>query len=261
MKGECIWIPENDLMLHMKVIFISHCDIGGHPGKAATESIIRENFCWGSVQEDVSEFVRACIHCIITRAGEVVTRPLGSALHGKTPNEVVHIDFLYMGPGIGDLKYVLVVKDDLSGFVWLRAASTATGYFAADVLSQWVASFGSFMWLVSDQGSQFCHVLHSEMMKKFKSKKHFTTAYSPWSNGTVERVNREVLRSTKALLSEWQWTSPDWPALLDCVQSVLNHAPLQRLGTRKPGVHRTPLDVFTSIKPFRPLLCALPMST
>ena len=134
MKGECIWILENDLMLQMKVIVISHCGIGGHRGKAATEIIVRENFYSGSVQEDVSEFVRSCIHCIITRAVEVVPRPLGSALHGKPPNEVVHIDFLYMGPGIGDLKYILVVKDDLSGFVWLRAASIATGFFAADVL-------------------------------------------------------------------------------------------------------------------------------
>lgn len=96
------------------------------------------------------------------------------------------------------------------------------------------------------------------MMKKFRSKKHFTTAYSPWSNGTVERVNREVLRSAKALLSEWHLASQYWPAVIDCVPSVLNHAPLKRLGNRKPGVHRTSLEVFTAIQLVRPLLCALP---
>lgn len=116
MKEDCIWIPEGDSALHMKVIVISHCGIGGHRGNSATESTIRENFHWGSLHEDVSEFVQSCIHCIITRTGEVVPRPLGPALHEKKPNEVVHIDFLYMGPGLDNLKYVLVVKDDLSGF-------------------------------------------------------------------------------------------------------------------------------------------------
>jgi hypothetical protein len=36
---------------------------------------------------------------------------------------------------------------------------------------------------------------------------HFTTAYTPWANGTVERVGREVLRATRALLSEYR-TAP-----------------------------------------------------
>lgn len=259
-KNDCVWIPSQALTLQMKIIVVSHCSLGGHRGHAATESIVREHFVWTNMGEDIAEFVRSCIHCIITRTGEIVPRPLGSAIHGTRPNEVIHVDYLYMGHGLDKLKYVLLIRDDLSSFVWLRATTQATGEFAAQALAQWVACFGSMVWLVTDQGSHFHNALHDDMVRKFKTKKHFTTTYSPWANGTVERINREVLRACKALLSEWRLAPQDWPAVVDCIQSILNQSPLKRLGTRRPGVHRTPIEVFTAITPARPLLCALPMA-
>lgn len=89
-------------------------------------------------------------------------------------------------------------------------------------------------------------------------------AYFPWSNGTVEHVCHEVLRSCKALLSEWRLSPLDWPAVTECMQSVLNETPLKSPGTRnktQPGVYRTPLEVFTGHMPRRPLLRALPART
>ncbi len=52
---------------------------------------------------------------------------------------------------------------------------------------------------------------------------------------------------------------PRLASVLDCVQSVINHAPLQRLGYRTQGILRTPLEVFTGIKAVRPLLRDLPI--
>lgn len=40
----------------------------------------------------------------------------------------------------------------------------------------------------------------------------------------------------------------------------MNQAPLKRLGSRLPGVLRTPVEVLTTTKPVRPLLAALPTS-
>jgi hypothetical protein len=36
-------------------------------------------------------------------------------LHASKPNEVIHFDYLYMGPSVDDAKYVLIVKDDYKG--------------------------------------------------------------------------------------------------------------------------------------------------
>ena len=61
-------------------------------------------------------------------------------------------------------------------------------------------------------------------------------------------------------MSEWKLAPKDWPATVDCIQSVLNHSPLERLGYRseKKNVFRTPLEVFTGIIPLRPLIRAVP---
>lgn len=70
-----------------------------------------------------------------------------------------------------------------------------------------------------------------------------------------------MLRACKSLISEWKLAPQDWPSIIEAVQSVINHSPLRRLGLLKGtnGIYRTPLEVFTSIKPSRPLMRALPI--
>ena len=212
--------------------------------------------------QDVSTLVRGCLRCMMTRAGEVIPRPLGSALHGSKPNEVIHMDFLFMGPGRDEKKYILIIRDDLSSYIWLWPTAACTSEAAADALCVWLGVLGNMVWLVTDQGSHFKNRLLAALISEIKVHHHFTTAYSPWANGSVERVCREVLRATRALLSEWGLAPKDWPAVTECVQSVLNHAPLKRLGPRDLNVktvYRTPLEVFTGHLPVRPLLRAIPL--
>ena len=59
-------------------------------------------------------------------------------------------------------------------------------------------------------------------------------------------------------------SATDWPNVAECVQSVLNYAPLVRLGLRDSkvkGVYRTPLEAFAGHRPVRSLLRAIPVST
>lgn len=84
---------------------------------------------------DVTAFVSRCIHCIFTRTGEMVPRPLSSALHAANVNEVLHVDVLYMGRSQGQEKYILIIRDNLSGYVWLWPSQDTTGEVAAEVIS------------------------------------------------------------------------------------------------------------------------------
>ena len=43
------------------------------------------------------------------------------------------------------------------------------------------------------------------------AKHRFSTAYAPWSNGTVEAVRKEVLRVMRAFNSETRTPESDWP--------------------------------------------------
>ncbi|OWZ07344.1 Gag-pol Polyprotein [Phytophthora megakarya] len=64
-------------------------------------------------------------------------------------------------------------------------------------LLEWFASFGVCRVWVSDQG------IH------FTSKNDRGSAAC--ANGTVEVVNRDVLRYHRALLSDWRMQPPEWP--------------------------------------------------
>lgn len=87
--------------------------------------------------------MRKWLYCIVTRLGDMIPRPLGQALHGDRPNEVIHIDFLYMGPGTDGKRYILIIREYLSTYSCLWLTDEATGEAAAEAL--WVLRrvFGS----------------------------------------------------------------------------------------------------------------------
>eukprot|EP00171_Calliarthron_tuberculosum_P014724 IDg14724t1 len=109
-----------------------------------------------------------------------------------------------MASGEDNMLYVLILKDDLSGYVRLIPTSEADAETVAKHLLEWFANFGVVSQWVSDRGSHFRNELIKALREATKSSHHFTLAYCPWSNGTVEVVCRELLRTSRALLSELQ---------------------------------------------------------
>lgn len=52
---------------------------------------------------------------MFAKCEERVSRPLAVTVHSKDPNEVHHMDYIYVGAETDRRRYALVVKDDLSG--------------------------------------------------------------------------------------------------------------------------------------------------
>lgn len=90
-------------------------------------------------------------------------------------------------------------------------------------------------------GAHFRNQVVERLQRALGAHHHFTTFYTPWANGTVEVVNREVLKSVKALLSERRLHVRDWPAVLPVVQAALNAMPADRLDGHSP------LTAFTAL--------------
>lgn len=249
-----IVIPNNATQLKLRILVAAHCGTAGHRGAEATKQKIAGEFIWPKLSNDAKEFTQQCIHCILSRTGEKVPRPLGQALHAQRPNEVVHMDFLYMGPSENNFKYVLLMKDDLSSFVQIFPAETPDAETAACSIAKWISTFGGMDWLVSDRGSHFTASLVAHLTEQARVRHHFTTAYCPWANGTVERLCKETIRTAKALLSEWKLSPTKWPTVLNSIQLIVNQSPLEKLGRNgNSPTWRTPLEVFTGRKP-QPML-------
>ena len=125
-------------------------------------------------------------------------RPWGDTLRAKRLFSVVHMDWLYITPPSGanhSKKYVLVLKDDFSGYVWCRSSAEANARVTTEILQEWIAAFKAPDFLVSDGGSHFVNEVLEELCFLSKIDHHIVVAYSPFSNGSVERVNREILKS------------------------------------------------------------------
>ena len=102
------------------------------------------------------------------------------------------------------------------------------------------------MW-VSDSAAHFKNRLLMMLGEALGVDHHFAVANSAWTNGTVERFNREIIRTCKALLNENRKPLDHWLNLIPLVQWALNTSyrkwyastPYELMMGRKPpsGLH------------------------
>ena len=145
------------------------------------------------------------------------------------------------------LLFLLVLKDDLSHLVELIPTVTAEAKEAVDACLKWFSRFGIPDVIITDQGTHFKNQLVARLTTLMGIEHHFTTAYCPWSNGTIERMNREIIRLLRALRSEYRIPTPQWICLVPLVQYVLNTNKFDSLAGMSP------IQVVTGRVPASPL--------
>ena len=208
--------------------------------------ILSSRFYWDGMREDIRNFFLQCLHCLRFKSS-VIPRPLGNTVQGNSPGKVLHFDFLKIQSAKNGWNYVLVIKDSYSNYVRLIGCEAANSYIVADSLVEWMSMFTKPDIFVSDQGSHFKNIVISELTRILQVDHHFVTAYCPWANSSVERVNRDILVVLQSLLSEFRMSKKEWPKILPLIQLVLNHTPSGTLGDIAP------IQAFTGQEPFNPL--------
>ena len=86
-----------------------------------------------------------------------------------------------------------------------------------------------------------------QLLKSLKTKHHSTLPYAPWSNKAVERLGKELLCSSRVLLSELKLPINSWPDLILLMQRSPNHSPSPQ---RK---HLSQMEIFTGRQPKTPM--------
>jgi Integrase core domain len=82
--------------------------------------------------------------------------PAGYVAHATKPNEILHFDFLYIGLSRdGKCQYLLLLKDQFSGYLWLVPCRTADAAATVDAMMRWFAVFGVVLLWISDKGNHF----------------------------------------------------------------------------------------------------------
>jgi hypothetical protein len=152
MIRNALWTPERAVELQIRLCVEAHFCSAGHRAYEATLGAIREYVTWTTMAKDVKAFVQNCLHCVATVLGDKVPSPLGTQLHATKPNQILHFDFLYIGLSRDrNYQYLLLLKDYLSGYLWLVPCRTADFVATFDVLVRWIAVFGVVLLLISDR--------------------------------------------------------------------------------------------------------------
>jgi transposase InsO family protein len=225
-KGGQLMVPKEATDFQLRICIVAHSGAAGHRGIAESKAAVMKVFWWPGIAQDVELFVRDCLLSRVTRGGRVEPMPLGEQPHAEKPNEILHLDFLFMGKSKGEERYILVIKDDATKMVLLRNEVSAGAQEAAEALLEWFSMFGVAPIWITDQGSNFKNELVKEVLHVLGAHHHFTTALCPWDNGSMEVVNRTVLRLFRALLHEWRMPIGEWPRLTRLVQYIMNSMPL-----------------------------------
>jgi transposase InsO family protein len=153
---------------------------------------------------DIKTFVRACIHCLSTVGVGKIPSPFGPAVHGTAANDLLQFDYIELAPSnLGD-KYVLMLRDDHSDYNWSFSFPDTSAENAARAIIDWAAAFGAPKQLMSDWPTHFKNETLRLVSKGLKVPHHFTLTYCPWSNGAVERLGKELLKTFRAVVSELQ---------------------------------------------------------
>ena len=152
-------IPVQSEGLKIRLCVIAHAGCNsGHLGYHTSLNILKDRFYWVGMEVDIRTFCTSCLHCLPTRRGFRIPRPLGTACHGVKPNQVLHFDYLYVAPTLENsqnYQWLFVIRDDFSGVVLLTPVTVPNTHVTVEALLAWRIIFGHSETYVSDQASYF----------------------------------------------------------------------------------------------------------
>eukprot|EP00924_Labyrinthula_sp_SR-Ha-C_P005164 maker-scaffold_1-snap-gene-23.21-mRNA-1 protein AED:0.25 eAED:0.25 QI:0/0/0/0.5/1/1/2/0/290 len=149
----------------------------------------------------------------------MIRRPLGEIYHPSEGEVVLHLDFLKE-------SYILVIPEDVSRKVLLVEDPSPCAAVVVRALVMWKELIGlpPMVTLVSDNGSHFNNEILRQFESRFPAEHKFSMVYSPWSNGSIEVMNRFVLRVLRQLCSCYMIDKENWNELLPQVMDVINNS-------------------------------------
>ncbi|ETV77169.1 hypothetical protein H257_09055 [Aphanomyces astaci] len=134
-------------------------------------------------------------------------------------------------------------RDDLTHYCRLIPCDSPTSQVAVEAIMEWSALFGVPEVWISDGGSYFKNSIMKELATRLRAQHNIVLAYCPWRNGTVERVNRDILGLMRIMPRETKLKETEWDYLLPVVQANINQTPVATLD------HTSPMECFTGLEP------------
>lgn len=216
--SELLAVPQS---METEVIRSAHEN--GHFGVKRVEEIVNKQFFIPKIKEKIQQVILNCVPCILSERKQGKSEGfLHSIEKGEAPFDTYHVD--HLGPMVAtckQYKYLFVVIDAFTKFVWIYPTKTTNTKEAIDKLKLQQQTFGNPRRIITDRGSAF----RSDDFEKYCSEEKIEhvkiTTGVPRSNGQVERINRSII----PVLTKLSIDDPTkWYKHVSALQQTLNNA-------------------------------------
>jgi hypothetical protein len=201
--------------------------LGGHRGMNKTYQAIRSKFHWPDMKREIEEYVKRCKICQTNKLlGPKTKAPMEITTTAEHPFEKCSLDIVGPLPETAKgNKYILTFQDDLSKLVNAipipqQDAETRAREFVLNI----ILKMGTPKQILTDQGANFLSDLFKNVCKLLRIKKLQTTAFTPESNGGVERSQRVLMEYLRHYINEDQTNWDEWVPYAMYVYNTTTHS-------------------------------------
>ena len=184
---------------------------------------IRLRYFWSGMNDDIINHTGKCLNCKLRKSYQRKPKvPLMKYTDTSRPLDRVHVDLTGPLPKtkLGN-RYIMVIKDYLTKYVWLIPLKTKTAMEVAEAfVGEFVCQAGIPGRLVSDRGNEFVNQLLTNISRVMGLARISTTPYNPRSDGFVENHNKTLKDQLFHYVDNLK--QDDWDSYLPTVQLMYN---------------------------------------
>ena len=216
----------------------------GHPGIGNTYELMKRDFWWPNMKQDVEQYVKGCAAC---QANKINTHPLKPTIFPITPVngllfQTIAMDFIMKLPKSGKYDTILTITDhDCSKaaiFIPCQETITAEGVAALYVCHVY-PRYGILAKVITDRDTRFTSKFAKGLCEALRIKQNISMVYHPQTDGQSERTNQFLEMYLRFYCEEKQ---DDWHQWLPFAEFAHNQMP--NATTRK-----TPFDLIMGYTP------------
>jgi hypothetical protein len=199
----------------------------GHPGIWKTTRMVRDDYWWPTMKEDVKAYVQGCLKC---QATKTITRRNTPPLVPITPTHTlpfatITMDFITKLPISGGCDSILTVTDHdcTKAVILVPCKEQMTTEEFLELYREKVFPYtGLPQKVILDRDVRFTSTLFKELCNQLAIDQNMSTAYHPQTDGQSERTNQTVETILRLYCNQEQ---DNWREWLPVVQYIINSRP------------------------------------
>ena len=206
----------------------SHGDLySGHPGNKRTYDKLSKFAYWPRMRRDVENMVQSCYFCQAARPNQFKKMVPVKPQEAEFPLQFVQSDLVKFYPPSQGYSYVLVFEDRFTKFCVLYPIADKNTITVAKRFSNFVTRFGCPITWSTDNGGEFKSKVVDALCKVYGTRKRFSLAWHPQSNGQTERKNSTIIAQLSKRIAQY---GSNWAAQLPYIEFCYNTTPHRATG-------------------------------